>query len=93
MLSNKALIISASLSQALPSAGLPAVLCVRWHSKNSWSSLQWESRLAGIHLALLIPARLLKLPLEKNSQNPALSVCVSGYRLLLQLVDFLMYHN
>lgn len=69
ILSNKALIISASLSQALPSAGLSAVLRVRWHSKNSWSSLQWESRLAGIHLALLIPARLLKLPLQKNLQN------------------------
>lgn len=53
-----------------------------------------ESRLPGIHLALLIPARLLKPPLQKNcAESTVLSVCVSGYRRLLQLVDFLMYHN
>lgn len=53
-----------------------------------------ESRLPGIRLALLIPARLPKPLLQKNfAESTVPSVCVSGYCCLPQLVDFLMYHN
>lgn len=53
-----------------------------------------KSRLAGIHLALLIPGPLLKPLLQKElGESTVLLVCVSGYFCFLQLVDFLMYHN
>lgn len=94
MLSNKALIISAWLSQPCHLQGCLPSFMSGGTVRILGCLCGAESRRPRIHSALLIPARLLKPLLQKNfAESTLLSVCVSGYRCLLQLVDFLMYHN
>ena len=87
MLLNKALIISALLFQQ--GCSQSSLLCFLL----GFLFFLVPAVLARIHLALLIPARLLKLLLRKNIQIQLFLWFVSGYVCLLQLVGFLMYHN
>ena len=91
MLLNKALIISALLFQQ--GCSQSSLLCFLLGFLFFVVPAVLSGRLARIHLALLIPARLLKLLLRKNIQIQLCLWFVSGYVCLLQLVGFLMYHN
>lgn len=91
MLLNKALIISALLFQAQPFAELFALLHIRLIPSCQCSA---EREAGWDAFGPAYPNQISTAPASKGlAESTVLLVCVSGYFCLLQLVDFLMYHN